>query len=48
VLVMANLGTTPTRLPDGARVLVASSDEVSIPTGVPIDTAVWAEIDRTG
>jgi alpha-glucosidase len=46
VLVMANLGTTPARLPDGARVLVASSDEVTIPTGVPIDTAVWAEIDR--
>ena len=46
VLVLANLGASPARLPDGARVLVASSPDASDPTRVPIDIAVWAEIDR--
>ena len=45
VLVMANLGTSPAPLPDGARVLAASSPDVAPDVGVPIDTAVWAEID---
>jgi alpha-glucosidase len=45
VLVLANFGPAPAALPDGARVLVASSPEVSGEPGVPIDTAVWAEID---
>ena len=44
VLVLANLGSSPVPLPDGARVLVASSSEVSAERGVPIDTAVWADI----
>ncbi len=48
VLVLANLGASPARLPDGARVLVASSPDASDPTRMPIDTAVWAEIDRPG
>ncbi len=46
VLVMANLGTSPASLPDGARVLVSSSLDESAVAGLPIDTAVWAEIDR--
>jgi alpha-glucosidase len=46
VLVLANLGASPVRLPDGARLLVASSPDVSTDLGVPIDTSVWAEIDR--
>ena len=46
VLVLANLGASPVRLPNGARVLVASSPDVSTENDVPIDTAVWAEIDR--
>jgi alpha-glucosidase len=45
VLVLANLGTSPVELPDGARVLVASSPDASLELGVPIDTAVWAKID---
>ena len=46
VLVLANLGASPARLPDGARLLVTSSPDVSDAAGVPIDTAVWAEIDQ--
>jgi alpha-glucosidase len=46
VLVLANLGASTVRLPDGARLLVASSPGASVEHGVPIDTAVWAEIDR--
>ena len=46
VLVLANLGESPVRLPKGVRVLVASSPDVSSEHGVPIDAAVWAEIDR--
>jgi alpha-glucosidase len=45
VLVLANLGPSPVALPDGARVLVASSPDFSVELGVPIDTAVWAKID---
>ena len=48
ILVMANLGASAARLPDGAHVLVASSPDASAETGLPIDTAVWAEIDRPG
>ncbi|MGH3474199.1 MAG: alpha-amylase family glycosyl hydrolase, partial [Aeromicrobium sp.] len=48
VLVLANLEASPVRLPDGARVLVASSPDVSPELDVPIDTAVWAEIDQPG
>jgi alpha-glucosidase len=48
VLVLANLGTSPTRLPDGARVLVSSSSDQADGLDVPIDTAVWAEIDHPG
>ena len=48
VLVLANLGASPARLPDGARVLVSSSPDVSNGLDVPIDTAVWAEIDHPG
>jgi alpha-glucosidase len=44
VLVLANLGRSPVALPQDARVLVASSPDVSIELGVPIDTAVWAKI----
>jgi len=46
VLVLANLGSSPVRLPNGARVLAASSPDVTAEQGVPIDTAVWAEIDH--
>jgi alpha-glucosidase len=46
VLVLANLGPTPARLPGAARVLVTSSPDTSAAAGVPIDTAVWAEIDQ--
>jgi alpha-glucosidase len=46
VLVLANLGPTPLALPDGARVLVTSSPDASAEHGVPIDTALWAEIDQ--
>ena len=46
VLVLANLGTALVPLPDGTRVLVASSPDVSAEHGLPIDTAVWAEIDQ--
>ena len=46
VLVLANLGPDPAPLPDGARVLVTSSPDVSAEHGVPIDAAVWAEIDQ--
>jgi alpha-glucosidase len=46
VLVLANLGASPVHLPDDARVLVASSPDVSTEHGVPIDTAIWAEIDQ--
>jgi alpha-glucosidase len=45
VLVLANLGTSPAHLPDGARVLVTSNPDASANLGVPIDTAVWAHID---
>jgi alpha-glucosidase len=48
VLVLANLGPAPVPLPDGTRVLVTSSPDVSTEHGVPIDTAVWAEIDQPG
>ena len=48
VLVLANLGASPARLPDGARVLVASSPDISAELEVPIDTAVWAAIDQPG
>ncbi len=48
VLVLANIGTSPTRLPDGARVLVSSSPDEPDGLDVPIDTAVWAEIDQPG
>ncbi|MGH3458019.1 glycoside hydrolase family 13 protein [Aeromicrobium sp.] len=48
VLVLANLGTSPTPLPDGSRLLAASSPDVSIALGVPIDAAVWAQIDLPG
>ena len=47
VLVLANLGSSPVQLPDGARVLAASSPDVSAELVVPIDTAVWAKIDRS-
>jgi alpha-glucosidase len=46
VLVLANLGPGPVPLPEGARVLVSSSPDVSSERGVPIDAAVWAEIDQ--
>ncbi|MFZ0142681.1 MAG: glycoside hydrolase family 13 protein [Aeromicrobium sp.] len=46
VLVLANLGPDPAPLPDGARVLVTSSPDVSAEHGVPIEAAVWAEIDQ--
>ena len=46
VLVLANLGPAMVLLPDGTRVLVTSSPDVSAEHGVPIDTAVWAEIDQ--
>jgi alpha-glucosidase len=45
VLVLANLGASSVPLPEGAQVLVASSPEVPVELGVPIDTAVWARID---
>jgi alpha-glucosidase len=48
ILVLANLGASPVRLPDGATVRVASSPGVPTEDGVPIDTAIWAEIDRPG
>ncbi len=48
VLVLANIGTSPARLPDGARVLVSSSSEEPVGLDVPIDAAVWAEIDLPG
>jgi alpha-glucosidase len=48
VLVLANFGPAPAALPDGARVLAASSPDVSVDIGVPIDTAVWAKIDPAG
>ena len=48
VLVLANMGTSPARLPDGARVLVSSSSDDTDGLDVPIDTAVWAEIDHPG
>jgi alpha-glucosidase len=40
-LVVANLGTEPVALPEGARLLVASGDLVD--GRVPTDTAVWAD-----
>ena len=48
VLVLANLGTSPARLPDRARVRVSSSPDGSNGLDVPIDTVVWAEIDHPG
>ncbi|MGI9085956.1 MAG: glycoside hydrolase family 13 protein [Aeromicrobium sp.] len=45
VLVLANFGSPPARLPEGARLLVASSPHVSAEHGVPTDAAVWVEID---
>jgi hypothetical protein len=46
VLVLANLGPATVPLPDGARVLVTSVPDASSERGVPIDAAVWAEIDQ--
>jgi len=42
-LVLANLGTEPVALPDGARLLVASG-ELTAQGLVPTDTTVWAAI----
>ncbi len=47
VLVLANLGTEPARLPDGARVIVASGLLDSSGLAVPTDTAVWADIEAS-
>jgi alpha-glucosidase len=43
VLVVANTGTGPVKLPAGARVLLASG-ELDPDGGVPADTAVWAAV----
>lgn len=43
VAVLANLGTTPVRLPPGAQPLVSSAD-LDHSGAVPTDTTVWARI----
>jgi alpha-glucosidase len=48
VLVLANLGPSPVPLPDGARVLVASSSDGLHDGHVPTDTTVWADLGTTG
>ncbi len=48
VLVLANLGQRSVPLPDGAHVLVSSTPDMSAAEdGVPVDGAIWAEIDQT-